>query len=116
MNEMNEILKRLIYDIFMFSLPNAGTIIDCFASEKELAQCFLAILNRSDEYKKWANLSNSENGRTLIDHSLEYSNSSEDMKRKRQYSSDHTQVFVLLLSESKNYDFLFPSELVLIID
>lgn len=115
MNEMNEILKRLIYDMFMFSLPNAGTIIDCFA-EKELAQCFLAILNRSDEYKKWANLSNSENGRTLIDHSLEYSNSSEDMKRKRQYSADHTQVFVLLLSESKNYDFLFPSELVLIID
>lgn len=102
MNEMNEILKRLRYDMFMFSLPNAGTIIDCFVGEKELAQCFLAILNRSNEYKKWANSSNSENGRTLIDHSLEYSNSSEDMKRKRQHSADHTQVFVLLLSEIQN--------------
>lgn len=75
----------------------AGTIVDYISGEKELAQCFLAILNRSNEYKKWANLSNSENGRTWIDHNIECSNSSKDIKEKRQYSADHSQVCMLLL-------------------
>lgn len=78
-------------DIFAF--PHAGTIQDCFAGEKELAQCFLSILNRSDEYKKWAKLSNSENERSFADRNIECSTSSEmGMKRKRQYPTDHTQV------------------------
>ncbi|KAK9911358.1 hypothetical protein M0R45_035274 [Rubus argutus] len=90
------VLPPQIHDVEVCTkLALTGTIIDCFAGEKELAQCFLAILNRSNEYKKWAKLSNSENGRTLIDHSLEYSNSSEDMKQKRQHPADHTQDFIV---------------------
>ncbi|PRQ56803.1 putative GTP-binding protein, orthogonal bundle [Rosa chinensis] len=90
------VLPPEIHDVEVCTkLALTGTIIDCYAGDKELAQCFLAILNRSDEYKKWANLSSSENGRTLIDHSIECSNSSKDIKRKRRYSADHTQDFIV---------------------
>ncbi|KAL6124617.1 hypothetical protein ACLB2K_077129 [Fragaria x ananassa] len=87
------VLPPQIHDVEVCTkLALTGTIVDYISGEKELAQCFLAILNRSNEYKKWANLSNSENGRTWIDHNIECSNSSKDIKEKRQYSADHSQV------------------------
>ncbi|XP_050385914.1 DAR GTPase 2, mitochondrial isoform X2 [Argentina anserina] len=76
-------------------LALTGTIIDCFSGENELAKCFLAILNRSDEYKKWANLANSENDRTWIDYNIECSKNSKDIKWQRQHCADHTQDFVV---------------------
>ncbi|XP_004307310.1 PREDICTED: mitochondrial ribosome-associated GTPase 1 [Fragaria vesca subsp. vesca] len=90
------VLPPQIHDVEVCTkLALTGTIVDYISGEKELAQCFLAILNRSNEYKKWANLSNSENGRTWIDHNIECSNSSKDIKEKRQYSADHTQDFMV---------------------
>ncbi|GFY92073.1 P-loop containing nucleoside triphosphate hydrolases superfamily protein [Actinidia rufa] len=41
-------------------LALTGAIKDCLIGETELAQYFLAILNLSDEYKKWAKLSTAE--------------------------------------------------------
>ncbi|KAM1048812.1 hypothetical protein ACFX2C_027986 [Malus domestica] len=77
-------------------LALTGTIQDSFAGEKELAQYFLAILNRSDEYKKWAKFSNSENEGSLANKYIESSTSSEiGMKRKNQYPTDHTQDFIV---------------------
>lgn len=77
----------------VFNFPNAGAIKDCFAGEKELANYFLTILNLSDEYKKWAKLSHRKNGIPLVDRKVEYSSGfGMDMKQKRQYPTDHTQV------------------------
>ncbi|CAB4299673.1 unnamed protein product [Prunus armeniaca] len=88
--------SHILDDEVCTKLALTGTIQDCFAGEKELAQCFLSILNRSDEYKKWAKLSNSENERSFADRNIECSTSSEmGMKRKRQYPTDHTQDFVV---------------------
>lgn len=77
----------------VFNFPNAGAISDCFAGEKELAHYLLTILNLSHEYKKWEKLAHPKNGIPLVDHKAECSSRSEmDMKRKRQYPTDHTQV------------------------
>lgn len=64
---------------------DVGTISDCLVGEWELAQYFLSILNSSEEYKKWAELSCTE----IAEHP---SHSDLEMKRKRRYPSDHTQV------------------------
>ena len=70
---------------------NAGAIRDGLVGEKELARYFLGILNFSEEYKKWAKFSINENDG-------ERSNGPElEMKRKRVYPTDHTQVTFLLL-------------------
>ncbi|OAY37963.1 DAR GTPase 2, mitochondrial isoform X2 [Manihot esculenta] len=77
-------------------LALTGAISDCLISEKELAQYFLAILNFSDEYKKWEKLSTLENDRSCIDHKEECSSSRQpDMKRERQNFTDHTQDFIV---------------------
>ncbi|KAI5344650.1 hypothetical protein L3X38_012527 [Prunus dulcis] len=87
---------HILDDEVCTKLALTGTIQDCFAGENELAQCFLSILNRSDEYKKWAQLSNSENERSFADRNIKCSTSSEmGMKRKRQYPTDHTQDFIV---------------------
>lgn len=67
----------------MFSLPNVGAIPDDIVGEMELARFFLTILNSSNEYKKWAKLCKSQD----LTESFE-----SDVKRKRQYATDHTQV------------------------
>lgn len=86
-------MTRINENSDIFAFPHAGTIQDCFGGEKELAQYFLSILNRSDEYKMWAKLSNCENERSFADHNIECATSSEmGLKRKRQYPIDHTQV------------------------
>ncbi|KAL6320930.1 hypothetical protein AAG906_010739 [Vitis piasezkii] len=72
------------------------SIKDCLVGEKELAQYFLSILNRSDEYKKWEKLSTEENEISTIDQRVGCLGSSElDSRQKRQYPTDHTQDFVV---------------------
>ncbi|GMY22884.1 DAR GTPase 2, mitochondrial isoform X1 [Fagus crenata] len=73
-----------------------GSIRDCLVGEREIAQYFLAILNSSDEYKKWAKLAMNENDRTFLDLKVEGLSSCElDKKQKRQYPTDHTQDFIV---------------------
>ncbi|XP_057498826.1 LOW QUALITY PROTEIN: DAR GTPase 2, mitochondrial [Actinidia eriantha] len=75
-------------------LALTGAIKDCLIGETELAQYFLAILNLSDEYKKWAKLSTAESDE-LSDDKVEPSGDSKLNKRRRQYATDHTQDFVV---------------------
>lgn len=83
-----EIVKMTICPYFMC----LGTIGDSLAGEKEVAQFFLSILNSSEEYKKWENLSIDETDELLAECE---SGSSVELKRRRQYPSDHTQDFIV---------------------
>ncbi|XP_015895604.2 DAR GTPase 2, mitochondrial isoform X4 [Ziziphus jujuba] len=77
-------------------LALTGAIGNCLAGEKELSRYLLTILNLSDEYKKWAKLADPKNGIPVADHKAECSGNFEmDMKRKRQYPTDHTQDFIV---------------------
>ncbi|XP_010662217.1 DAR GTPase 2, mitochondrial isoform X2 [Vitis vinifera] len=91
------ILPPDILDVVVCSkLALTGAIKDCLVGEKELAQYFLSILNRSDEYKKWEKLSAEENEISTIDQRVGCLGSSElDSRQKRQYPTDHTQDFVV---------------------
>lgn len=76
-----------------FCSLNVGAIRDCLVGVKELAQYFLAILDSSDEYKKWAKCCINENDKSILHHKANHSGGSEtQIKRKRQYPTDHTQV------------------------
>ncbi|XP_065879182.1 DAR GTPase 2, mitochondrial-like isoform X3 [Euphorbia lathyris] len=76
------------------SKHGSGAIRDFLVGEKELAQYFLAILNLSDEYKKWAKLSTHGNNISYIDHKEKCSNEGHSgMKRKT--LTDHTQDIVV---------------------
>ncbi|KAL5552888.1 hypothetical protein UlMin_040289 [Ulmus minor] len=72
-------------------LALTGTIRESLVAENDLAKYFLAVLNLSNEYKKWEGLSHGQNERPLADHEGEEM----DMKRKRQYPTDHTQDFIV---------------------
>ncbi|PKI41780.1 hypothetical protein CRG98_037815 [Punica granatum] len=77
-------------------LALTGTIRDSLVGEKELAMYFLSMLNSSEEYKKWAELSSAQTGRMLADCEAACASSSDlDMKGKRRYPSDHTQDFIV---------------------
>lgn len=70
--------------------------IENLVGEKELARYFLAILNTSDGYKKWERLSTHGNDKSFTRQEVEGSSDSKlNMKRKRQYPSDHTQDFMV---------------------
>lgn len=69
-----------------FPLFNPGAIQDCLVGEIELAQYFLAILNLSDEYKKWAKLC------AIEKEMLTAANDGIDSE-KTQHLTDHTQVY-----------------------
>ncbi|KAJ6882261.1 DAR GTPase 2 [Populus alba x Populus x berolinensis] len=70
--------------------------IENLVGEKELARYFLAILNTSDGYKKWERLSTHGNDKSFTGQEVEGSSDSKlNMKRKRQYPSDHTQDFMV---------------------
>ncbi|XP_065865169.1 DAR GTPase 2, mitochondrial [Euphorbia lathyris] len=75
-------------------LAITGAIRDCLVGEKELAQYFLAILNLSDEYKKWAKLSTHGNNISYIDHKAECSSEGHS-GIKRKTLTDHTQDIVV---------------------
>ncbi|KAJ0037286.1 hypothetical protein Pint_22446 [Pistacia integerrima] len=91
------ILPPEIHDIEVCSkLALTGAIRDSFVGVKKLAEFFLAILNSSDEYKKWAKFSTYENDRSNLQHNVEHSTASElEKKQKRRYPSDHTQDFIV---------------------
>ncbi|GMY22872.1 DAR GTPase 2, mitochondrial isoform X1 [Fagus crenata] len=91
------VLPPKILDTEVYSkLALTGSIRDCLVGEREIAQYFLAILNSSDEYKKWAKLAMNENDRTFLDLKVEGLSSCElDKKQKRQYPTDHTQDFIV---------------------
>ncbi|XP_072082190.1 DAR GTPase 2, mitochondrial isoform X4 [Arachis hypogaea] len=72
----------------------AGTIGDCLVSRKEIAEYFLAILNSSEEYKKWVKLSSDNT--VGIYHGIPkgcLTFSEFEGKKKKQIPTDHTQVF-----------------------
>ncbi|KAM3685680.1 hypothetical protein ACB098_11G139300 [Castanea mollissima] len=87
-----KILNTEVYS----KLALTGSIRDCLVGERGIAQYFLALLNSSDEYKKWAKLSMNVNDRTFLDLEAEGLSSCElDKKQKRQYPTDHTQDFIV---------------------
>ncbi|XWS56838.1 hypothetical protein CRYUN_Cryun09bG0119900 [Craigia yunnanensis] len=70
-----------------------GAIRDGLIGPKELAQYFLTILNLSDQYKKWAKFSTNRGKVSFIERKEEPSISSKlEMRQKKQYLMDHTQV------------------------
>ncbi|XP_052170769.1 DAR GTPase 2, mitochondrial isoform X2 [Diospyros lotus] len=76
-------------------LALTGALRDYLVGEAELAQYFLAILNLSDEYNKWAKLCTSENEKLSVDDKLETSGDSKSDKRRKEYTTDHTQDFIV---------------------
>ncbi|XAR54249.1 hypothetical protein NMG60_11029295 [Bertholletia excelsa] len=74
-------------------LALTGAISDCLVGETELAQYFLAILNLSDEHKKWAKLPG-ENEKLSPDGKGTTLAISE-VEKRRQYATDHTQDFIV---------------------
>ncbi|XP_027157743.1 DAR GTPase 2, mitochondrial [Coffea eugenioides] len=70
-----------------------GAIRDCIVGKNDLAHYFLAVLNLSQEYKKWSKFSAMENVRSSIYQEEELSESSH--MDKRQYATDHTQDFIV---------------------
>ncbi|PON87525.1 GTP binding domain containing protein [Trema orientale] len=91
------VLPPKISDVEIFSkLALTGAINDSLVGGKELAQYLLAILNWSDEYKKWSRLTHNENEIPWTDYKADCSSGFEkDMKRRRQYPTDHTQDFIV---------------------
>ncbi|GLT81030.1 hypothetical protein SLA2020_524380 [Shorea laevis] len=87
------ILPPKIHDVEACSkLALTGAIRDSLIGEKELAQYFLAILNLSDQYKKWAKVATVSSEVSLIEHKEEHLSSPVlEMKQKRQFPTDHTQ-------------------------
>lgn len=63
-------------------LALTGAIRDILVGEHVIVQYLLTIVNSSDKYKKWANLSVTENSLDLE-------------KQKRRYPSDHTQDIIV---------------------
>ncbi|XP_054784236.1 DAR GTPase 2, mitochondrial-like isoform X1 [Prosopis cineraria] len=86
------VLPPEILDVDVCSkLILTGAIKDLIGT-KELAQYFLAILNRSEQYKNWANLSSKDKDMLSLDCTMEFLNSSEShVKQRRQSPTDHTQ-------------------------
>ncbi|XP_038682474.1 DAR GTPase 2, mitochondrial isoform X2 [Tripterygium wilfordii] len=91
------ILPPEIHDVEVCSkLTLTGAIKDCLVGERVLACYFLSILGSGDEYKKWARFSTYEDERSLEDQKAEFTSASDsDVKRKRQYRTDHTQDFIV---------------------
>lgn len=92
------ILPRMIHDAELCSkLVLTGAIRDGLIEQKELARYFLAILNLSDQYKKWAKFSaNEDRLLSFIEHKEEGSISSKlEMRRKKQHMMDHTQDLIV---------------------
>ncbi|XP_052874051.1 DAR GTPase 2, mitochondrial isoform X1 [Gossypium arboreum] len=91
------ILPCMIHDAELCSkLVLTGAIRDGLIEQKELARYFLAILNLSDQYKKWAKFSaNEDRLLSFIEHKEEGSISSKlEMRQKKQHMMDHTQLLM----------------------
>ncbi|KAG6754085.1 hypothetical protein POTOM_042093 [Populus tomentosa] len=91
----SEVCTKLALTASVFVSLKIGAI-ENLVGEKELARYFLAILNTSDAYKKWERLSTHGNDKSCTGQEVEGSSDSKlNMKRKRQYPSDHTQDFMV---------------------
>ncbi|KAF5446059.1 hypothetical protein F2P56_031718 [Juglans regia] len=87
---------EILDDEVCSKLALTGSIRDCLVGEREIAQYFLAILNLSDEYKKWEKLTVNKDDRTFLDPKAECLSSPQlGKKQKRQYPTDHTQDFIV---------------------
>ncbi|GAB4862036.1 hypothetical protein Ancab_037290 [Ancistrocladus abbreviatus] len=91
------ILPPQIADIEVCSkLALTGALTDSLAGEEVLSQCFLAVLNSSFEHKKWVKLCTEEEDNSSLDDKVERLGNSElSTTRKRRYSTDHTQDFIV---------------------
>ncbi|XP_077235276.1 P-loop containing nucleoside triphosphate hydrolases superfamily protein isoform X4 [Tasmannia lanceolata] len=91
------VLAPEIFDIEMGSkLALTGAVQDWLTGECELAKYFLSILNSSDEYKRWEKLNTKEDDRLSMNHEDKVlSSSNSDKRRRKQYSTDHTQDFIV---------------------
>ncbi|KAE9590481.1 putative GTP-binding protein, orthogonal bundle [Lupinus albus] len=73
-------------------LSLTGAIGDCLVGKKEIAQYFLAILNSSEQYKKWAHLSTKADDGIFLNSTTECLNSfGLHKKEKKKFPTDHTQ-------------------------
>ncbi|XP_061339029.1 DAR GTPase 2, mitochondrial [Gastrolobium bilobum] len=69
-----------------------GAIGNCLVGREEIAQYFLAILNSSEQYKKWARLSSEDNDIFFLNSTTGCSTSPVlQLKQKKQIPIDHTQ-------------------------
>ncbi|KAG9452252.1 hypothetical protein H6P81_005156 [Aristolochia fimbriata] len=91
------VLTPQIFDVEVASkLVLTGAINDSFVGEIELAMYFMAILNSSDEYKRWEKLIPKEDDMLFTDPKQKLvEDSSASKPQKRQYRTDHTQDFIV---------------------
>ncbi|OIV92539.1 hypothetical protein TanjilG_02302 [Lupinus angustifolius] len=69
-----------------------GAIGDCLVGKKEIAQFFLAILNSSEQYRKWAHLSTKADDGIFLNSTTECLTSfGLQKKEKKKIPTDHTQ-------------------------
>ncbi|KAK6924913.1 GTP binding domain [Dillenia turbinata] len=77
-------------------LALTGAIMDNLVGEEELAPYFLSILNMSNEFKKWEKLSASQNDDLYAEDQANCSSrSGSEPRLKKQYTTDHTQDFIV---------------------
>ncbi|XP_055960295.1 DAR GTPase 2, mitochondrial isoform X2 [Mercurialis annua] len=87
-----QILDAEIY----FKLALTGAIQAGLIGYRELAQYFLAVLNLSDEYKKWTMSPTHEKGKSITDNGAESSRDEhQGVEEKKQHLTDHTQDFIV---------------------
>ncbi|XP_042473099.1 DAR GTPase 2, mitochondrial-like isoform X3 [Zingiber officinale] len=87
--KLPELLSRFLFlagSVHFLALSATGAIKDNLLDEHELARYFLAILNLSEEYKRWV---------TPKDTTYSMPGSLEKHRRKGQYASDFTQDFIV---------------------
>ncbi|KAK7243474.1 hypothetical protein RIF29_38271 [Crotalaria pallida] len=91
------VLSPEVPDVDVLSkLILTGAIGDCLVRRKEIAQYFLAILNSTEQYKRWAKLSteddDDDDDGLFFNSPVEcLSSSGLHMKEKKQIPMDHTQ-------------------------
>ncbi|OMO86984.1 hypothetical protein COLO4_20833 [Corchorus olitorius] len=90
------ILAPSIHDSELCSkLALTGAIRDSLVGQKELVQYFLAILNLSDQYKKWEKVLTNRGKLSFAESKQEHSGCSQLEGRRNQYLMDHTQDFIV---------------------
>jgi len=78
---------------YAFYFCATGAIKDSLLGEHKLAQFFLVVFNSAEEYRSWENLKDAVRERPLLEKKGKcLVDSDSDHRRRKQYSSDHTQV------------------------
>ncbi|OMO73235.1 hypothetical protein CCACVL1_17386 [Corchorus capsularis] len=91
------ILPPSIHDSELCSkLALTGAIRDSLVGQKELVQYFLAILNLSDQYKKWEKVLTNRGKLSFAESKQEHSGCSQlEGKQRKQHLMDHTQDLIV---------------------